>query len=114
MFMAQPLRLLRGVCQHPLAIGGKRQVHAGRNCFADNCEPLDLPADRFHRTVGAKEAVGQRLILAQDAQQHVLGIDIRRAELTRLVPREEDHTARLLGVLVKHFSGAPLLDFKSR
>jgi hypothetical protein len=55
----------------------------------------------------AQEAVGQSLVFAQQAQQQVLGLDIRRAKLAGLVPREEDHATRLLCIAFEH-DGPPL------
>ena len=105
--VAQPLGLFRRIGQHPLALVGERQVHAGRDLFADGGVRLNLLANRLHRGVRAQEAVGQRLVLAQQAQQQVLGLDIGRAELAGLIPREEDHAPRLLRIAFKH-RGLPL------
>ena len=52
--------------------------------------------------MGAQKAVGQRLVLAQQSEQQVLGLDIRRAELAGLVPREEDYTTCLLRIAFEH------------
>src|ERR1035438_8784119 len=44
---------------------------------------LDLFADGLHGRVRAKEAVRQRLVLAQQPQQQVFGLDIRDRKSTR-------------------------------
>jgi len=53
--------------------------------------------------VRAQEAVGQCLVLAQQAQQQVLGLDVGRAELAGLVPRKEDDAPRLFCIAFEHF-----------
>src|ERR1700733_10858612 len=63
---------------------------------------LDLFADRFHRRVGAQEPVGQGLIFAQQSEEQVFGLYIRRAELAGLVPREKDNAPGFLRVAFKH------------
>ena len=68
---------------------------------------FDLLADRFDGGVRAQEAVRQRLVLAQQSEQQVLGLDVRAAELAGLVPGEEDHPSRLLRVSFKHKCDAP-------
>ncbi len=100
--VAQPLGLLGRIGQHALALVGERQVHAGGDFFADGGVRLNLLANRLHRGVRAQEAVGQRLVLAQQAEQQVLGLDIRRAELAGLIPRKEDHAPCLLRIAFEH------------
>ncbi len=73
----EPLRLLGGIGQHALALVAERQIHRGGHLLADRGVPLDLLADGFDRGVRAQEAIGQRLVLAQQAQQQVLGLDVR-------------------------------------
>ena len=51
-------------------------------------------------------------VFAEKAQQDVLGLDLRRAKLARLIPREEDHAACFLGVPFEHPSG--LCSFQAR
>ena len=100
--VAQPLGLLGRIGQDALALVRKRQVDRGRDLFANGGVRLNLLADRLHRGVGAQEAVGQRLVLAQQAQQQVLGLDIGRAELAGLIPREEDYAPCLLRIAFEH------------
>jgi hypothetical protein len=64
---------------------------------------FDLPADVFDRSVvGAKETAGECLVLAQEAQQQVFGLDVGLPELAGLISCEEDHATCFLGVLFKH------------
>jgi hypothetical protein len=49
-----------------------------------------------------EKTVGEILVLAQQTEQDVLGFDLRRAELIRLVTGEENHAARFFGISFKH------------
>src|ERR1700731_2970730 len=49
-----------------------------------------------------QEAVRQRLVLPQQPEQQVLGLDVRRPELTGLIAREENHAPRLLRIAFEH------------
>ena len=50
----------------------------------------------------AQKPVGQRFIFAQQAEQQMLGLDVRAAELAGLVAREKNHPAGLLCITFKH------------
>jgi len=101
-FVAEPLSLLGRVRQYGLTFVRKREVDRSRYLFADGGVRLDLLPNRFDRSVRAQEAVGQRFVFAQKAEQQVFGLDIRRAELTGLITGEEDHTSRLLRIAFEH------------
>ena len=98
----EPLRLFGSVGQHTLALVAQRQVNRGGHLFADCRVGLDLLADRVHRGVRAEEPVGQCLVLADQAQQQVLGLDVRAAKLARLVAGKEDDPPCLFGVTLEH------------
>ena len=100
--VAQALGFFRRIGQHALALVRKRQIDGGRDLLANGGVRFDLLADRFHRGVRAQEAVGQGLVLAQQAKQQVLGLDIGRAELAGLISREEDHAPCLLRIAFEH------------
>ena len=68
---------------------------------------FDLFPDRFHGGVRPQEAVRQRLVLAQQPQQQMLGFDVRAAELAGFISREKDYPPRLFRVSLKHTSDAP-------
>ena len=70
--VGKPLGFFGGVCQNPLALMAQGKVHGGGNLFPDGGVPLDLFTDGFDGSVRAKEPVGQRLVLAQQAQKQVL------------------------------------------
>jgi hypothetical protein len=93
-----------GVGEDALALVGERQVDRGGDLLADGGVALDLLADGFDGCVRTQEAVGERLVLAQQAEQQVLGLDVRRAELAGLVAGKEDNSSRLLGLAFEHIS----------
>src|ERR1051326_1492449 len=50
----------------------------------------------------AQKAVGQRLVFTQQAQQQVLRLYVRRAELAGLISREEDYAPCFLCIPLEH------------
>src|SRR5260370_40368673 len=98
MLMTEPLGLLRAIREHALALVAERQIHGGGNLLADGGVSFNLFADRFDRGMRPKEPVGEGFVLAQQAQQEVLRLDIGTSELAGLVPCEEDYPACLFGV----------------
>ena len=107
--VGQPLGFFGGVCQNPLALVAQGKVHGSGNFLPDGGMPLDLFADGFNGGVRAQKPVGQRLVLAQQAQQQVLGLDVRAAELARFVAGKEYYAPGFFRVPFEHvpFSGAP-------
>jgi hypothetical protein len=59
-----------------------------------------------------EESIGERLVFTQQAEQQVLGLDVRGAELARLVAREKNYASGLFCVPFKHLilqsSSAPV------
>src|SRR5947209_19840192 len=98
----EPLRFLRGIGQHPLALVAEREINRSRNLFADGGVALDLFADGFHRRMRTQKAIGESFVFAQESQQQMLGLDIGRPKLARLIAREEDYPPCLLGISFKH------------
>jgi len=99
--VVQPRCFFRRIGQNPLALVREREVHSGRDLCSDGSLRFDLPAEELGRGVHMQEAVNHRPFLAQDAQQQVLGLDVRRAELAGLIAREEDRTTRPFRVAFK-------------
>jgi hypothetical protein len=64
--------------------------------------PLDLFPDRLYRSMGPKEPIGKRLVLAQKPKQQVFRFDVRRTKLTGFVAREENYAPGLFRVPFKH------------
>src|SRR5580704_4041586 len=57
----------------------------------------------------AKEAIGQRFILAQQPKQQVLRLDVRRTELAGFVPREENDATCFFRVAFEHIPPGKVL-----
>src|ERR1700685_449921 len=62
--------------------------------------------------MGPQETVGERLILAPQSQQQMLGLDVRAAVLARLVPCEKDYAPSLFCIAFKH--GSPTVSWSRR
>src|ERR1700722_969305 len=102
--VVEPLGLLGAIGEHPLTLVAQRQVDRSRHLLAQRRMRLDLFTDRFDGCAGSEEAVGQRLILPQQSEQQVFGLDARAAELAGFVACEEDYATGLFGITFKHNS----------
>ena len=100
--VGEPLGLFRRVGEHALALVAQRQVHRGGDLLADCRVRLNLLADRIDRRVRSQEPVGERLVLADQAEEEMLGFNVRTAELAGLVACEEYNPASFLGIAFKH------------
>ena len=100
--MRKTLGFFGGIRQHALAFVAQRKIDGSRDLLADRGVTFDLLPDRFDRGVGAQKAVGQGLIFAQQPEQQMFGLNIRRAKLAGLVPRKEDDAPGFLRVAFKH------------
>src|SRR5260370_42280178 len=58
--------------------------------------------------MGTQETVRQRFVRAQQAEQEMFGLDVGTSELAGFVPREEDHSTRLLRISLKHKKWPPI------
>ena len=105
--VVQPLGFFGAIGQHALAFVAERQIDGSGNLFANGGVPFDLLADGFDGGVRPQEPVGQCFVFAQQAQEQMLGFDVRTAELAGLVPREEDHPPRFFRVTLKHIEVTP-------
>src|SRR5581483_7565895 len=95
------------VSQNPLPFIRKRQVYTGRDLFADLGMLRNLLPDRFHRSMRAQNAVGERLVLTQQSQKQMLRFDKGLTKLAGLIAREEDHTTGLFCVSLEHWQVLP-------
>src|ERR1039458_10033097 len=100
-------RLFGGIGQHALALVAEREVHRSRDLFPDRGMTLDLLPDGLNRGVRAQETVRQGLIFAQEPQQQMLGLYIRRPELACFVARKENDAPGFLRVTFKHNALSP-------
>ena len=103
----QALSFLGSVGQNALALVAQREVDRGRDLLPDRGMSFNLLADRFNRGMRAQEAVGQGLVFAQQSQQQMLGLYVRRAELAGLVAREEDDAPGFLRITFEHIAPSP-------
>ncbi len=88
--------------QNLLDLVAEGQLHRGGDPLPDRCPPFHLLADAFQRAVRAQKAIGQGLVLPQQAQQEVFALDVGAAVLAGLVAGEENHPPRLLRVALEH------------
>src|SRR6516162_3635116 len=102
MLMTEPLRFFRGIRQNALALVAQRKVDGRGHLLPNGCVSFNLFPDRLDRRMRAQKAVGQGFVPAQQTQQQVLGLDVRRAELAGLIPRKKDHAPRFFRVPLEH------------
>jgi len=69
MLLAKAFGFFGRVSQNAPALVAQRQIHRGWDLLADRGVTLDLSANAFDRSVGAKKVIGKRFVLAQEAQQ---------------------------------------------
>src|SRR5665213_1918964 len=100
--VAEALRLLRAISKDALTLVAERKVYGGGDLLANCGVRFYLLANRFNGCVGPQEPVGKRFILTEQAEQQVLSLYIRTAELAGFVPCKEDDAARFLGISFKH------------
>src|SRR5579884_1286657 len=98
----QPLGFFRGIGKHALALVAQRKIDGGRNLLANGSVTLDLFADGFDRGMRTQEAVGQSLVFAQESQEQVLGLYIRRTELAGFIPCKEYDAPCFFRITLEH------------
>ena len=99
----QPVGFLGGELQDALGFGAEGDLDRGRDLLAEHGPAFDFLADAFEGEVRAGEnAAGQPLPLANQPEEEVLGLNRDAAELTRLVPREEQHPPRSFRIAFEH------------
>ena len=107
-FMREPLRFFRGIGQNALALVAQRKVHRSGNLLPDRGATLNLFANGFDRSMRAQKAIGQGFVFAQQSQQQVLRLNIRRPELAGFVAREKDDAPCLFRITFEHITLFPL------
>src|SRR5262249_31298460 len=68
----EALGFLRAIGENALALVAQREINGSGNFFSDGGVAFNLLPDGIDRSMRAQEAVRQRLVLAQQAQQQVL------------------------------------------
>src|SRR5216683_8046506 len=104
MLMAEPFRLFCRHIKDALALRAQRHFHRSGNPFANRDARFDLFANRFDRPLLPQKSVRQRLVLAHQAEQQMLRLDVRAAILAGFVPRKEYDATRFLGIPFEHVS----------
>ena len=77
------------------------------DALANGDARFDLLANGLDRAVGTQKTIGQGLVLAHQAEQQMLRLDVGAAVLAGLVTREKYHATSLFCVAFKHGSPAP-------
>jgi hypothetical protein len=98
----EALGFFGGVGEHALAFVTERKIDRSGDLFADRGVAFDLFTDRLHRGMRAQKTIGQGFIFAQQSEQQVFGLNIRRAELAGFIPREKDDAPGFLCIAFKH------------
>src|SRR5260370_19060669 len=98
----QALGLFRGISQNPLAFVAERKINRSRDLLSNRGVTFNLLTDGFNRSVRTKESIRQGFIFAQEPQQQMLSLDVRRPELACFVARKEDDAPGFLVITFKH------------
>src|ERR1043165_3894068 len=102
MAMGKTLGFFRGIRENPFAFIAQREVNRSRNLLANRGVSPDLLANRFDRGMRAQETVSQGFVFAQQSEQQMLRLDIRRPELAGFVACKEDNAPCVLRIAFKH------------
>src|SRR6266403_492988 len=101
-FVIQTFGFFGAISEHALALVAKRKVDGSGNLLADSGVRFNLLADGLNCGVGAQKTIGQRLVLTQQAEQQMLGLDVGTSKLAGFVSCEENDSPRLLRITFKH------------
>ncbi len=104
MFYAQALRFFTSHIKDAFAFGAEGDLYGRGDALADGDARLDLFADGLNGSLLPQEAVGQGFVLAHQAEQEVLGFDVRTAVLTGLISRKENYATCFFGITFEHVS----------
>ena len=99
---AESLRFFARHIKDALALRAERHFDGGRNALTDGDASLDLFANRFNRALLPQEAIGQRFVLAHQAEQQMLGLDVRAAVLAGFVSSKENNASRFFCIPFEH------------
>src|SRR5712691_11115489 len=102
--VAQSLRFFRRHVKDALALRAQRHFDGSGDALADGDAGFDLLAYRFDRALLAQKTVGQRFVLAHQAEQQMLRLDVRAAILAGFVPRKKYDASRFLCITFEHVS----------
>src|SRR5207245_1152227 len=102
--VTEALRLFRRHIKDALALRAERHFDGRRDALANGDAGFDLFAYRLDRALLAQEAVGQRFVLAHQAKQQMLRLDVRAAILAGFVPCKKYDASRFLCIPFEHVS----------
>src|SRR5690242_2588224 len=102
--VAQALGLFGGHVQDALALRAEGNFDGGGNALANGDASFNLFANGFDGTLLAEEAVGQGFVLAHQAEQQMLRLDVGAAILAGFVPCKKYDATRLLCIAFEHVS----------
>src|SRR5262249_24153250 len=89
--------------QNALGFRAERNLDRGRDLLADHRSSFDFLPDVLERQMRAREdPAGQPFAFADESQEEVLGLNGDAAELTGLVPSEEEHSSGPFRVPFEH------------
>src|SRR5215472_10911375 len=109
----EAFRLFGCHIEDALALRAQRHFDGGGNSLADGDARLNFFPDGLDRTLLAQEAVGQRLVLAHQAEKQVFGLDVRASVLAGFVPGKKNDATRFLCVSFEHVSSLLPLGYPS-
>src|SRR5450755_670798 len=107
------VRLLGRIRQYPLEFVAQGQVDGSRYLFPDGGVRVNLSTNHLARAQRPKKAMGERLVLAQDAEEQVLRLHVRRAVLAGFIARKEDRAAGLFCITFEHLTDYSSLAFEA-
>jgi hypothetical protein len=99
----QPISFFGSKLENALGFSAEGDFDGGRDLFAKNRPALNFLANAFQGKVRAgKDPARKPLPLADQSKQQMLGLDRDAAELTGLIPREEQNAPRSFRVTFEH------------
>ena len=103
-FYAETLGFLTSHIEDAFAFRAERNLHGGGDALANGDAGFNLFADGLDGSLLPQEAIGQGFILAHQTEQEVLGLDVRTAVLTGLIPCKENNATCFFGIAFEHVS----------
>ena len=112
--VAEALGFFGGEIQDALGFLAERDFHGRGDALANGDALFDLFADGLDGAVGTQKTIGQCFVLAHQAEQQVLGLDVRGTVLAGFVARKKYDASCLLSVAFKHGSTRFSLSTRTR
>jgi len=100
--VAQALRFFRRHVQDALAFRAQRHFHRSGNALADGDTGFNFFSDGFDRALLPQESICQRFVLAHQAEQQMLRLNVRTSILAGFVPGKKDDASRFFCISFEH------------